>query len=124
MDLNKNVLESFEKNLIVNEKLKVKRRVPKWLKDTHQQNSIILLAFLKLYEKSNEVSVEQLEEEVAKNKGFHKNFQGNFKPMTEIYDNNHGKVFEVYYKGQQRMVKLWSNTEKIVLAAYKEYKQQ
>ena len=44
--------------------------------------------------------------------------------MTEIYDNNHGKVFEIYYKGQQRMVKLWSNTEKIVLAAYKEYNQQ
>ena len=123
LNLSKNVLESFEKNLIINEKLKVKRRVPKWFKDTHQQNSIILLAFLKLYEKSNEVSVEQLEEEVAKSEGFHKNFQSNFKPMTEIYDNNHGKVFEIYYKGEQKMVKLWSNTEKIVLAAYKEYKQ-
>ncbi|WP_314280455.1 HNH endonuclease [Capnocytophaga leadbetteri] len=124
LNLSKNVLESFEKNLIINEKLKVKRRVPKWLKNTYQQNSIILLAFLKLYEKSNEISVEQLEEEVTKNKGFHNNFQSNFKPMTEIYDNNHGKVFEEYYKGEKRMVKLWSNTEKIVLAAYKEYKQQ
>ena len=98
--------------------------MPKWFKDTHQQNSIILLAFLKLYEKSKEVSVEQLEEEVAKNKGFHNNLQSNFKPMTEIYENNHGKVFEVYSKGEKRMVKLWSNTEEIVLAAYKEYKQQ
>ena len=98
LDLSKGVLESFEKNLIINEKLKVKRRVPKWLKNPHQQNSIILLAFLKLYEKSKEVSVKELEEEVAKNENFHKNFQSNFTPMSEIYDNNHGKVFEEYYK--------------------------
>ena len=124
LDLSKGVLESFEKNLIINEKLKVKRRVPKWLKNPHQQNSIILLAFLKLYEKSKEVSVKELEEEVAKNENFHKNFQSNFTPMSEIYDNNHGKVFEEYYKGEQEMVKLWSNTEKIVLAAYKDYKEK
>lgn len=124
LNLSKGVLESFEKNLIINEKLKVKRRVPKWLKDSHQQNSIILLAFLKLYEKSKEVSVKELEEEVAKNENFHKNFQGNFTPMSKIYENNHGKVFEEYYKGEQKMVKLWSNTEKIVLAAYKDYKEK
>lgn len=124
LDLSKGVLESFEKNLIINERLKVKRRVPKWLKDSHQQNSIILLAFLKLYEKSKEVSVKELEEEVAKNENFHKNFQSNFTPMAKIYDNNHGKVFEEYYKGEQKMVKLWSNTEKIVLAAYKDYKEK
>jgi|GEM_PF-997829 len=120
--IGKNSLALLEKNLITNEKFKITRRIPKWFKNTNQQNSILLRTFLRLNEELKEVSVQKLKDEVNKEIGFNKNFDSNFTPMTKIYKNNHGKVFEIYNKNGIEIVKLWSDIENFILEEYKKYK--
>lgn len=120
--INSNSLNLLEKNIITNEKFKITRRVPKWFKNINQQNSILLQTFLRLHEELKEVSVQKLKDEVYKEKEFNKNFDSNFIPMTKIYKNNHGKVFEIYNKNGIEMVKLWSDVENFILDEYKKYK--
>jgi hypothetical protein len=96
------------------EMLKVLSRIPKWLKHPDQTNSKILITFLSLAEKSDEVTLEQLAgacADVPK-------FSGNFAQMNNIADKNHGKVFSI----NNGFVTLWEPVREFIIQQYIEFK--
>jgi hypothetical protein len=99
---------------IRNEVLKVLNRVPKWLKHPDQTNSKILITFMNLLEKSEEVTLEQLAvacSDVQK-------FSGNFAQMNNFAEKNHGKVFSVV----NGKVILWEPVKEFIIQQYIEFK--
>ena len=70
---------------------KVKRKVPKWMKKTHQYNYLILKAFMDISDyNEHRVSVEELEEYVDIGQAF----LANYNNLKTISEKNHGKVFD------------------------------
>ena len=80
---------------------KVKRKVPKWLKKTHQSNFKILETYMKL-SNNNEVTV-NINELKKQSKIEPKIFVGHYNGMKTISKKNHSKVFEESHKE----VSLW-----------------
>jgi hypothetical protein len=106
--------EFREDEKIRHEVLKVLSRVPKWLKHPDQTNSKILITFMTLFEKSEEVTLERLAEacsEVPK-------FSGNFAQMNNIADKNHGKVFSI----TNGLVILWEPVREFIIQQYIDFK--
>jgi hypothetical protein len=106
--------ENKDDNKFRSEVLKVLSRVPKWLKHPDQTNSKILITYLSLAEKSDEVTLDQLATacaEVPK-------FSGNFAQMNNIADKNHGKVFSII----NGFVTLWEPVREFIIQQYIEFK--
>jgi hypothetical protein len=97
-----------------NEVLKVINRVPKWMKHPEQTNSKILIAFMNLLEKSEDVTYAKLTAACADVQ----KFSGNFTQMNNIADKNHGKVFSVVNGN----VTLWEPVKEFIIQQYIEYK--
>jgi hypothetical protein len=99
---------------IRSEVLKVLNRIPKWLKHPDQTNSKILITFMTLFEKSEDVTLEQLADacsDVPK-------FSGNLAQMNNIAEKNHGKVFSV----ANGSVTLWEPVREFIIQHYIEFK--
>ena len=91
---------SNDEKLLQDEIAKVKRKVPKWMKKTHQYNYQILKAFMKLSDNNaNRIEVEALEKYVDIGQAF----LANYNNLKTISEKNHGKVFEEI----DREVELW-----------------
>jgi len=93
---------------------KVQTRVPKWFNHPAQNNSKILIRYMAMLEKSENVTLKQLAEECKDVK----NFAVNFSQMNNIADKNHGKVFSL--KGE--IVSLWEPVRDFIIREYIEYK--
>ncbi len=93
---------------------KVKTRVPKWFKRPEQNNSRILLTYLSLLEKSENISLQQL---AAACSGIPK-FMGNYAQMINIANKNHGKIFS----GDADKITLWEPVKEFIIQEYIEYK--
>jgi len=91
---------SDDEKLLQDEIAKVKRKVPKWMKKTHQYNYQILKAFMELSDNNVErVEVDTLEKYVDIGQAF----LANYNNLKTISEKNHGKVFEEI----DREVELW-----------------
>jgi len=91
---------SDDEKLLQDEIAKVKRKVPKWMKKTHQYNYQILKAFMELSDNNAErVEVDTLEKYVDIGQAF----LANYNNLKTISEKNHGKVFEEI----DREVELW-----------------
>lgn len=108
------VQEEDAETLIEQEIAKVKSRVPKWFQRSSQNNSKILIRFMELYEKDENVSLRQLSEMC----GDVKNFAVNFAQMNKVNGRNHGKVFTV--KGET--VVLWEPVRDYIIQEYIAFK--
>ena len=79
---------------------KVKRKVPKWMKKTHQYNYLILKEFMDLSDNNtHRVGVDELEKHVDIGQAF----LANFNNLKTISEKNHGKIFDEI----DREVELW-----------------
>jgi hypothetical protein len=97
-----------------NEILKVLSRVPKWFKRPDQTNSRILIKFMNLLEKTEEVTIDQLAaacEDVPR-------FHGNFTQMNNIAEKNHGKVFQL----SGGIITLWEPVRDFIIHQYIDFK--
>jgi len=95
------------------EVLKVQRKLPNWFRNKDQYNSIILYAFLSLYDSNERVSYTELEK-----KANIKSFKSNFDQMKNFGEKNNGKIFE--QNGEY--IYLWDKTKELVLNTYKNMK--
>lgn len=95
---------------------KVKKRVHRWLKleKRHQENSKILISFMKLLNHGSSVSKDELRKACADVD----KFDGNFNQMKNFGRNNHGKVFEEIADGR---IILWASVSTFVRNEYKKY---
>lgn len=93
---------------------KVISRVPKWFSRPGQNNSKILIRYMNMLEKSEQVSFQQLAEECADVK----NFSGNFAQMNNVAEKNHGKVFT----GSSDNIQLWEPIKDFVIQEYINFK--
>jgi hypothetical protein len=92
---------------------KIERKISGWFLGTHQYNSRILYAFIKLYEQNNGVvTYGQLKKEANMT-----TFKGNFDQMKNFGIKNHGKIFE--QDGEN--IYLWKKIENIIWENYKKY---
>jgi hypothetical protein len=92
---------------------KIERKISGWFLKTHQYNSRILYAFIKLYEQNNGVvTYDQLKKETNM-----KTFKGNFDQMKNFGIKNHGKIFE--QDGEN--IYFWKKVENIIWKNYKKY---
>jgi len=89
---------------------KVRNRVPRWLQRPAQNNSRILIAFLNLMEKNENISLEMLAGECKDVP----NFMGNYAQMINIADKNHGKVFG----GTSEKLTLWDPVKDFIIQEY------
>jgi hypothetical protein len=104
----------IEKEIEIKEIEKVKERVSLlWFKKPWQINSQILIAFLKLRDKQDVITPEDIKMKCPEIKGF----EGNYNQMKNFGDKNHGKVFEENSNGE---VELWSEVKDFILKEYKE----
>lgn len=79
---------------------KVKRKVPKWMKKTHQYNYLILKAFMDISDNNeHRITVDELEEYV----NIGQSFLANYNNLKTISHKNHGKVFDEI----DREIELW-----------------
>lgn len=95
---------------IQNEIKKVMSRVPKWFSKPEQTNSRILIGYMQLLEKQEQITLDELKEAcrgVAR-------FTGNFSQMTNIADINHGKVFNT----ENGVVTLWEPVKDFIIQEY------
>lgn len=94
---NSQKISNSDSQEVANEINMITRRVPRWLQNTNQINSRILITYLELNKKHpDKVTLELLRSEVLNqyedidlNK-----FNRNFTQMSQISENNHGKVFD------------------------------
>ena len=93
---------------------KLYKRIPKWFSNPNQINSQILIKFLELNEKQNEVHFEDLE---VRCKNIN-SFNNNFTQMKSFGERNHGKVFEVF----DSLIVLWQPINEFILSEYEKYK--
>lgn len=92
---------------------KVKRKVPKWMKKTHQYNYQILKAYMDLSNNNlTPIKVGTLEKYVD----IGKVFLGHYNGMKTISEKNHGKVFNEL----DRKVKLWEPVAEFIEGIFKE----
>ncbi|MDR2027267.1 MAG: hypothetical protein LBQ01_06900 [Prevotellaceae bacterium] len=87
---------------------KVMRRVPKWLNNSEQFNSTILINFLKLLD-DNSTKVVSLQN--LKNRCNMATFKIHVTDMSNISDKGHGKVFEITEDG----ITLWEPVASFIL---------
>ncbi len=79
---------------------KVKRKVPKWIKKTHQYNYLILKSFIDISDNNeHRVTVDELEEYVD----IGQSFLANYNNLKTISDKNHAKVFDE----ADKIIELW-----------------
>jgi len=98
---------SNDEKLLQDEIEKVKRKVPKWMKKTHQYNYQILKAFMELSDNNaNRIEVEALEKYVNIGQAF----LANYNNLKTISEKNHGKVFDEI----DREVELWEPVAEFV----------
>ncbi|SFV70207.1 hypothetical protein MNB_SV-3-765 [hydrothermal vent metagenome] len=87
--------------------VKVKRKVPKWMKKTDQYNYLILKAFMDISDNNeHRVSVDELEEYVDIGKAF----LANYNNLKTISAKNHGKVFDEI----NREIELWEPVSEFI----------
>lgn len=97
--------------------IKVQRRVPNWLRKIYQNNSKILIAFLKV-SNCNETSV--YPSVIEKNCDLDSaTFYVNFNDMKGMHKNGHGKVFQENPDGT---ISLWQPVAEFILQEYNKAK--
>jgi hypothetical protein len=94
---------------------KVKRRVFRWFKRTHQINSRILIQAMKHLSKENKMRFNTLKEECKDIDTFYINFID----MAHSSNKGHGKVFE--YDSFNQTIELWSPIKDFVIDEYQTY---
>lgn len=99
---------------IKNEIEKVERRVPKWLANSTQINSIILNEFMLLACTNKTLCVSKADLETRCILKGVKDFNGNFNQMLHFGDNNHGKVFDM----QGEYIKLWEPVQVFIITEW------
>ncbi len=107
---------TYEKDDINQEVKKVTRRLPRWFRNQSQNNSKILVAFLKLYSQNQVIDVRLLKEQCNSVKDFY----GNYNQMKNFGEKNHGKVFEE----KDGVVMLWEPVKDFILKLYDETRVQ
>lgn len=90
---------------------KVKRKIPRWFKNTHQINSRILVAFLTLKNNNIHVTPTVLREHCSEIN----DFKGNYNQMKNFGEKNHAKVFEEI----NNTIELWKPVEDFIFESYK-----
>ena len=112
LDLISELETSLDKNEDYSDEIaKVKRKVPKWMKKTHQYNYLILKAFMDISDNNeHRVSVEELEEYVNIGQAF----LANYNNLKTISEKNHAKVFEEV----DRMVGLWEPVAEFIVKEF------
>lgn len=99
-EIKNNIINTYELKDFSSEIAKVKRKVPKWMKKTHQANYKILKAYMDLSNNNeNPLNIDKLEEYVDMGR----TFLGHYNGMKTISEKNHGKVFDEI----NREVELW-----------------
>ncbi len=93
---------------------KVLNRIPKWFQHPTQNNSKILIRYMAMLEKSENVTLQQLAAECSDVK----NFSGNFAQMNNVAEKNHGKVFCT----RDEIVTLWEPVRDFIIREYIEFK--
>jgi len=106
---NQNDIQKQLKDKIENEIKKVKRRIPKWFENKTQINSKILYAFINIYLRNKNVTVEELEKEANE-----KTFKTNYDQMKIIAPHNHAKIFEEI----DGIVYFWNEVEEFIWNYY------
>jgi hypothetical protein len=109
---NQNDIQRHLKNKIENEIKKVKNRIPKWFQNKTQFNSKILYAFIALYLKDKNVTVEELKKESNV-----ETFKTNYDQMKIIAPKNHAKIFEEI----DGNVYFWKEVEEYMWNYYDKY---
>ena len=104
------VMTSTSKKNEVDEIEKVKRKVPKWFKNPSQDNSTILLNFLKLSKNNSRVTVQMLRQNCPSMKGF----DGSYNQMKNFGKKNNGKTFEEI----DGYIILWAPVKEFILDLY------
>ena len=92
---------------------KIKKRIPKWFANPHQINHKILIAFLELQEKQDDIRLDDIERNCRV-----ETFKDNYDQMKKFGKKNHGKVFEEKYGS----VELWQPVKEFILNEYKKFK--
>jgi len=107
-------VDKSEEEKIEIEIKKVQNRIPKWFQHPDQNNSKILITYLKLLEESEMVTLSQLATACS---GITK-FMGNYAQMINIADKNHGKVFN----GTSDNIVLWEPVREFIIQQYIDFK--
>lgn len=107
-----NATEHSGDDIIAQEVEKVKRRVPRWFRKPNQNNSHILINYLKLYEINKNITQEILKEQCDTVQDFY----GNYDQMKNFGKKNHGKVFEE----KHGIITLWEPVKDLILRLYHE----
>lgn len=90
---------------------KVKRKVPKWMKKTHQYNYKILEAYMTLSNNNlHPIHLDELEDYVD----IGTVFLGHYNGLKTISEKNHAKVFNEI----DRMVKLWEPVAEFIMELF------
>lgn len=111
---NRNINFSNTEKDVEREIEKVTRRLPRWFRNPSQNNSTILISYLKLLTQSQKVSLQTLRNECLSVK----DFDGNYNQMKNFGEKNHGKVFEE----RDGYVTLWEPVKEYILQLYNENK--
>lgn len=102
------IVTKVTKNSEEDEILKVKRKVPLWMKRKHQYNYIILNTFMQLSNNNKTpIFLTQLEEKSNLGAVL---FQRHYNLMKNISDKNHAKVF----MENEGMIELWNPIESFI----------
>lgn len=109
---NQNVSEHSGDDIIAQEVKKVKRRLPRWFRNSNQNNSQILFNYLNLYEINKNITQEILREKCDAVQDFY----GNYNQMKNFGEKNHGKVFEE----KHGVITLWEPVKDLILSLYHE----
>ena len=92
---------------------KVYRKVPRWMNDPSQYNSIILRTYMLISNNNeNPVMLDVLEEKTSLDR---KQFLTNYTQMRIMAEKNHAKVFNE----EDGVVSLWKPVEKFIVDLYK-----
>ena len=92
---------------------KVHRKVPRWMKNPSQYNSIILRTYMLISNNNeNPVMLDVLEEKTSLDR---KQFLTNYTQMRIMAEKNHAKVFNE----EDGVVSLWKPVEKFIVDLYK-----
>lgn len=97
-----------------NELHKIEKRIPKWLRNPHQINSRILIAYMKLLGDGKSVPYYKLEASCRSIK----TFQNNYNQMKSFGERNHAKVFEE----AGLLITLWEPSREFVTKEYEKFK--
>lgn len=89
---------------------KVKRKVPKWNKNSNQINSKILNCYLQLKKEDSKITTSELEKFYEKTCGKNSHFKAHFAQMHNISEKNHAKVFDV----ENSRITLWSPVSEFI----------